>query len=113
MLADFSIPRLSNNLYRIVDPVKNRRQSFTKNFISPTQTTRQRKAKTFGKNRTKIKMLVENRSLVKNRNFSQKTKFWANIEIFVKKIFGLKTKFWSKIQFFAENRNFGKKKTKF
>ena len=50
-------------------------------------------------------------SLVKNRNFGQKSKLWSNIEILVKnRNFGQRSKFWSKIElFFIKNSIFDQK----
>jgi len=49
-------------------------------------------------------------SLVKNRNFGQKSKFWSKIDILVKsRNFGQKSTFWSKVEILVKNRNFGQK----
>ena len=78
----------------------------------------------------KPKILVENRILFQNRNFSQKSKFWVKIEflvengffapepkfcskidILVKNLnFGRQSKFWSKIEILVEDRNFSQTK---
>jgi len=54
--------------------------------------------------------LVKLEILLKNKNFSQKSKFWSKILTLVKNLnFGKKSRYWSKIEILVKNKNFGQK----